>query len=164
LKRARVATVQVPILTVLLVVAWIAFFIRGSIEMSRLLRWMDNRMMVHHYRAAILRAENSGRLKDARIMRMQAFVQRAERDRPGTSDVLCLIGCSIGTLVAAVAVGRGFGAFLVAAILRRAGFQSGTIYRASDGSGSWFYTRGTFGQVKVYLDKDGEVVDTNHDH
>ena len=63
-----------------------------------------------------------------------------------------------------MAVGRGFGAFLVAAVLRRAGFQSGTIYQASDGSGSWFYTRGTFGQVKVYLDKDGEVVDTTHDH
>ncbi len=161
---ARLATVQVPILTFLLVVAWIAFFIRGSIEMSRLLRWMDNRVIVHHYRAAILRAENSGRFKDARFMRMQEFVQRAERDRPGTSDVLCLIGCAIGFLVTAVAVGRSFAFFLVAAIFRRAGFQSGTIYQASDRSGSWFYTRGTFGQVKVCPDKDGAVEDTNHDH
>ena len=103
--RARVATVQVPILTVLLVVAGIAFFIRGSIEMSRLLRWIDNRMMVHHYRAAILRAENSGRFKGARIMRMQAFVQRAERS---TGYFRCSVHArfAIGTLVAAIAVGR----------------------------------------------------------
>ena len=162
--RARLATVQVPILTVLLVVAWIAFLIGGGIEMSRFLRWNDNRMMVQIYCAAIRRAENAGRFKDARIMRMQEFVQRAERDRPDTSDVLSLIGCAIGTFVATVAVGRSGGAVVVAAILRRGGFQSGTIYQASDGSGSWFYTRGTFGQVKISRDKNGEVVDTSHDH
>jgi outer membrane protein assembly factor BamE (lipoprotein component of BamABCDE complex) len=42
--------------------------------------------------------------------------------------------------------------------------QPSTTNRASDGSESWFYTRGTFCQVKVYLDEKGKVRDTDHDH
>jgi hypothetical protein len=39
-----------------------------------------------------------------------------------------------------------------------------TINRASDGFESWSYTRGTFCQVKIHLDANGKVMDTDHDH
>ena len=39
-----------------------------------------------------------------------------------------------------------------------------TINGAQGGPQSWFYTRGTFCQVKVYLDRNGIVLDTDHDH
>jgi outer membrane protein assembly factor BamE (lipoprotein component of BamABCDE complex) len=42
--------------------------------------------------------------------------------------------------------------------------EPGTINRSDDGSESWFYSRWTFCQVKVYMDKDGRVQETDHDH
>lgn len=42
--------------------------------------------------------------------------------------------------------------------------RPGTINRASDGSESWFYTRSTFCQVKVYMSSVGVVSETDHDH
>jgi outer membrane protein assembly factor BamE (lipoprotein component of BamABCDE complex) len=39
-----------------------------------------------------------------------------------------------------------------------------TINRNSDGSESWFYTRRTFCQVKVYMSSAGRVSETDHDH
>jgi outer membrane protein assembly factor BamE (lipoprotein component of BamABCDE complex) len=42
--------------------------------------------------------------------------------------------------------------------------EPGTVNRRHDGSESWFYSRGTFCQVKVYLDGNGKVVETDHDH
>ena len=39
-----------------------------------------------------------------------------------------------------------------------------TINRHDDGSESWFYTRGTFCQVKIYLSPSGQVTETDHDH
>lgn len=42
--------------------------------------------------------------------------------------------------------------------------RPGTINPSPDGSESWFYTRGTFCQVKVYLSPDGLVSETDHDH
>jgi outer membrane protein assembly factor BamE (lipoprotein component of BamABCDE complex) len=40
----------------------------------------------------------------------------------------------------------------------------GTINRASDGSESWFNTRYTWCQVKVYISSEGLVSETGHDH
>jgi outer membrane protein assembly factor BamE (lipoprotein component of BamABCDE complex) len=48
----------------------------------------------------------------------------------------------------------------VSAILGR----PGTINREIDGSESWYYTRGTFCQVKVYMSSQGLVSETDHDH
>jgi outer membrane protein assembly factor BamE (lipoprotein component of BamABCDE complex) len=42
--------------------------------------------------------------------------------------------------------------------------RPGTINRSEDGSESWFYTRGTFCQVKVFLTPEGLVSGTDHDH
>jgi hypothetical protein len=42
--------------------------------------------------------------------------------------------------------------------------RPGTINRCQDGSVSWFYTRGTFCQVKVFLTPEGVVSGTDHDH
>jgi outer membrane protein assembly factor BamE (lipoprotein component of BamABCDE complex) len=42
--------------------------------------------------------------------------------------------------------------------------EPATINRTSGGSESWFYTRGTFCQVKIYLDENGKVEGTDHDH
>jgi hypothetical protein len=155
--------VQIPVLTVLIYVAGIAFFTRGCMEASRLLDWWHNRSTVQHYRALILRYESRGRLESEHYKRMIQFVERAERSRPDTSSVLSLMGCAIGTFVAALAAGRSMGYFLIAAILRWRGLEPGTINRASDGSGSWFYTRGTLGQVKIHLVKDVEDLDTIHE-
>jgi outer membrane protein assembly factor BamE (lipoprotein component of BamABCDE complex) len=48
-------------------------------------------------------------------------------------------------------------------VLRLLG-NPGTINEERDGSQSWFYTRGTFWQVKVYMDRNGLVEETDHDH
>jgi hypothetical protein len=135
LKREGFPTVQVPILAVLVLIAGIAFLIRGAVELNRLLRWVDNRTTVQGCRAAILRAENSGQFEDARILRVveARYVQRAERDRPATSGVLSLIGCAIGALVASVAAGRCLGAFWVAAIMRRSGGAAGNLESREQG-------------------------------
>jgi len=39
-----------------------------------------------------------------------------------------------------------------------------TINKRDDGSQSWFYSRATFCMVSVYLDRNGIVERTNHDH
>jgi hypothetical protein len=39
-----------------------------------------------------------------------------------------------------------------------------TINRRSDGCQSWFYERGTFCQVKVFIDQNRRVYLTEHDH
>jgi outer membrane protein assembly factor BamE (lipoprotein component of BamABCDE complex) len=48
----------------------------------------------------------------------------------------------------------------VTAILGR----PGTVNRGDGGTESWFYTRGTFCQVKVYISSAGRVSETDHDH
>jgi hypothetical protein len=133
LKPASIPTAQIPISMVVLVVAMLAFLIRGGIELNCLLRWMDNRGTMQSCHAAILRAESSGRFEDARIMRIVAsrYAQREARDRPGASGVLSLIGCAIGMLVASVAAGWCWGKFLIAAVLRRAGREAGAKVRES---------------------------------
>src|SRR5690242_18181935 len=42
--------------------------------------------------------------------------------------------------------------------------RPGTINPSPDGSESWFYTRWTWCQVKVYLSAEGLVTETDHDH
>jgi outer membrane protein assembly factor BamE (lipoprotein component of BamABCDE complex) len=42
--------------------------------------------------------------------------------------------------------------------------KSSTVNRHSDGSESWYYTRGTFCIVRVHSDEKGEVRETDHDH
>lgn len=42
--------------------------------------------------------------------------------------------------------------------------RPGTINHFPDGSESWFYTRRTFCQVKVYMTPEGIVGETDHDH
>ena len=48
--------------------------------------------------------------------------------------------------------------------VRRLLGNPGTINRSSLGSESWFYTRWTWCQAKVYFDKAGIVTETDHDH
>jgi outer membrane protein assembly factor BamE (lipoprotein component of BamABCDE complex) len=42
--------------------------------------------------------------------------------------------------------------------------RPGAINHSDDGSESWYYTRWTFCQVKVFLTPDGLVSETDHDH
>jgi outer membrane protein assembly factor BamE (lipoprotein component of BamABCDE complex) len=91
--------------------------------------------------------------------------------RWGVFPVICMIG---GLFLIAYWFGEGHGASLSRLKQVRPGMSRkevlkllgnpGTINRAEDGSQSWFYTRGTFCQVKVYMDRDGIVEDTDHDH
>src|SRR5438046_2653621 len=91
--------------------------------------------------------------------------------RSGVFLVICVSG---GFFLVAYWFGEGHGASLSKLeqvrpgmtrkeILKRLGNPS-TINKAQDGSQSWFYTRGTFCQVKVYVDRDGMVEETDHDH
>ncbi|QEH31673.1 SmpA / OmlA family protein [Aquisphaera giovannonii] len=42
--------------------------------------------------------------------------------------------------------------------------RPGTVNCSEDGSESWYFTRWTFCQAKVYFAADGTVEETDHDH
>ncbi len=85
---------------------------------------------------------------------------------------LCLF--VVGAFLLAFWFGEGHGGSLSRLALVRTGMtrkevvnllgQPGTINRSDDGSESWYYTRATFCQVKVFLDENGKVTETDHDH
>ena len=91
--------------------------------------------------------------------------------RSGVLILLCILG---GFLLVAYWFSEGHGASLAKLEQVKPGMtrnevlsllgNPGTINGHQDGPQSWFYTRGTFCQVKVYLDRNGIVLDTNHDH
>ena len=90
------------------------------------------------------------------------------------SALLYLMFVSCGILLAAYWFSEGHGASLVRLDQIRPGMsrkdvlrvlgKPGTINQHDDGSQSWFYTRATFCQVKVYLNRNGIVEETDHDH
>jgi len=95
--------------------------------------------------------------------------------RSGAFAVICTVICVIGgPFLAAYWFSESHGASLSKLKQVSPGMtrkevvellgNPGTINRAPGGSRSWFYTRGTFCQVKVYLNRDGIVEDTHHDH
>ncbi len=91
--------------------------------------------------------------------------------RSGVLTLLCILG---GFLLVAYWFSEGHGASLAKLEQVKPGMtrnevlsllgNPGTIDGDQDGPQSWFYTRGTFCQVKVYLDRNGIVLHTDHDH
>jgi outer membrane protein assembly factor BamE (lipoprotein component of BamABCDE complex) len=90
------------------------------------------------------------------------------------NTILAIVALCVAAFLAAYHVSEGHGASLsnlgqirpgmtpakVISILGR----PSTINRHSDGAESWYYTRGTFCQVKVHLTPVGRVRETDHDH